>query len=122
MIQHPKPNGHGFSITGRCVQQTRITPAHGSPGFFLNGFGTPSLIGKPDIRKVVHPLTASINCNRSALVFASRGALSFLHLKILGNRRATPDLCLGLWLIPSKAISKTKAGFTLLTGPNFSMV
>ena len=55
------------------------------------------------------------------MVSISETGLSFLHREILGNRNATPDLCLLLRAIPSKAISKTSSGFTVRTGPNFSI-
>src|SRR5687768_10092710 len=62
------------------------------------------------------------NAFKSLNVFASDATLSFLHRAMRGKRKAIPDLCLVERLIPSKAISKTSCGFTLLTGPNLSTV
>src|SRR5690606_8145454 len=122
MVEHPKPYRHGLAIASRSIQQAGPAFGDSSPCFLLKGMGPPALIGKPHVRKTIHEFTASISCNKSSFVLAAWGALSFLHLKIRGKRKATPDLCLGLALIPSKAISKTCSGLTLLTGPNFSKV
>lgn len=45
--------------------------------------------------------------------------LSFRQRLMRGNRNATPDLCRLLAAMPSKAISKTSSGFTVLTGQIF---
>src|SRR5690606_356312 len=106
VVQHTKPNSHGLAIASRGIQQARAAFRNGSPCFLLKGMGGPALDGRPHVRKTLHEFTASISCNKSSLVLAAWGALSFLHLRIRGKRKATPDLCLGLALIPSKAISK----------------
>ena len=62
-----------------------------------------------------------MSCLTVSIVSISSAGLSFLHLEILGKRNATPDLCRLLNAIPSNAISKTSSGFTVLTGPNFSI-
>jgi hypothetical protein len=53
---------------------------------------------------------------------ASSGFLSRRQRAMRGNLTAMPDLCRGLFCIPSKASSNTSSGLTERTGPNFSTV
>src|SRR5436190_13068228 len=65
------------------------------------------------------PYISSIFFKSSSVLISATG-LSFLQRLMRGNRSATPDLWRLEAAIPSKAISKTNSGFTVLTGPNFS--